>query len=155
MSRRPTDVFDPAVPHESTNVILPDAHDGPAFSEPWQAEAFATAVVLSRTGLFSWKEWTEAIGREIKDRPQRADEDANTAYHRQWLSTLEGILCRHGLISPSEVSDVMEHWRRSYVSTPHGSPVEFRRDWASVPPDALSDNELDHHHHHHHHSDDA
>jgi hypothetical protein len=73
--------------------------------------------------FFSWKEWTEAIGREIKDHPQQADEDANTAYHCQWLSTLEGILCRHGLINPSEVSDVMEHWRRSYVRTPHGLAV--------------------------------
>lgn len=146
MSQRPTSTVSPNLPSHNTTAIFSGPADAPAFAEPWQAEAFATAVVLSRSGVFTWKEWTETFGDEIKRHPQRADEDANAAYYRQWLSALEGILSSRGLAHPSEVSDTMEHWRRSYLNTPHGSPVALRRDWHSVPSDALTDDEHDHHH---------
>ena len=34
----------------------------PVFAEPWQAHAFALAVKLSDAGVFSWAEWTQALG---------------------------------------------------------------------------------------------
>ena len=44
---------------------LPRDEDGPVFAEPWQAQAFAMAVELSRKGLFTWSEWAETLGAEI------------------------------------------------------------------------------------------
>ena len=38
---------------------LPRDDDGPVFAEPWQAQAFALAVRLSKQGHFTWPE----IGR--------------------------------------------------------------------------------------------
>ena len=48
-----------------SNTIAPDALlrelDGPAFAEPWMAQAFACTVHLSRRGLFTWNEWVDII----------------------------------------------------------------------------------------------
>ena len=41
------------------------APEAPPFDEPWQAQAFAMAVSLNQRGLFSWSEWTKALGAEI------------------------------------------------------------------------------------------
>jgi hypothetical protein len=52
----------PSVPSSS---IAPDTLlrelDGPAFAEPWMAQAFACTVHLSRRGLFTWNEWVDVF----------------------------------------------------------------------------------------------
>ena len=54
----------------------PDAtQPGPAFAEPWQARAFAVAVLASKQGCFTWSEWSHALGRELQLAPRcRADD---------------------------------------------------------------------------------
>ncbi len=122
---------------------------GPAFSEPWQAEAFALTMQLSRAGHFTWTEWAAAFSREIETEPQRDDEDVNTAYYRQWMQALEKIVAARGLISGGEVEEYEEHWRRSYFHTEHGKPIDFRKGLAPIPSGALQ--ELEHAHEHIHH----
>jgi nitrile hydratase accessory protein len=122
--------------------------DAPVFAEPWQAEAFATTVALSRGGAFTWKEWTETFGAEIKRHPQAPDEDAGAAYYRQWLAALEALLYKRALTNPSDVADTAEHWRRSYLNTAHGSPVAFSRNWRAPQGDDPSSGEHDHRHGH-------
>ena len=39
--------------------------EAPVFEAPWQAQAFAMAVLAAERGLFSWAEWTETLGAEI------------------------------------------------------------------------------------------
>jgi nitrile hydratase accessory protein len=129
------------------NLALPISDEEPAFAEPWQAEAFATAMVLSRAGVFTWKEWTETFGEEIKRHPQRAGEEAGAAYYRQWLAALETLLSVRGLVNTSEIAETQEHWRRSYLNTEHGMPVAFSRNWRDAPA-------FDGHDHHHDHEDD-
>lgn len=123
--------------------------NGPAFSEPWQAEAFALTMQLSRAGHFTWAEWVAAFSSEITASPQEECEDVNTAYYRQWMQALEKIVGYRGMATDDEVADYQEHWRRSYFHTEHGKPVEFRKGLAPIPPGALE--ELDHEHDHHHH----
>jgi hypothetical protein len=41
------------------------------FNEPWEAQAFAMAVKLHERGAFTWGEWTETLGAEIKAEPDR------------------------------------------------------------------------------------
>lgn len=123
--------------------------NGPAFSEPWQAEAFALTMQLSRAGHFTWAEWVAAFSSEITASPQEEGEDVNTAYYRQWMQALEKIVGYRGMATDDEVADYQEHWRRSYFHTEHGKPVEFRKGLAPIPPGALE--ELDHEHDHHHH----
>jgi nitrile hydratase accessory protein len=98
---------------------------GPDFAEPWQAQAFACALQLSRQGLFTWREWVEVFSGEIKAHPQTSVETANAAYYRQWLAALETIVGLKGAASASEISERQEAWREAYLKTPHGQPVEL------------------------------
>ena len=131
----------PPVPFNST---APDALlrelDGPAFAEPWMAQAFACAVHLSRQGLFTWNEWVDVFSAEIKAHPQQPGEAANAAYYRQWLAALETIVGQKGAASQAEISERQETWRKAYLNTPHGQPVELHH--AAAPPSAAA-----HHHH--------
>jgi nitrile hydratase accessory protein len=117
--------------------------DGPAFAEPWMAQAFACAVHLSRQGLFTWNEWVDVFSAEIKAHPQQAGEAANLAYYRQWLTALETIVGLKGAVSTAEISERQETRRRAYLNTPHGQPVELHH--AAAPPPAAA-----HHHGHDH-----
>ncbi|MFO1061755.1 MAG: nitrile hydratase accessory protein [Dongiaceae bacterium] len=104
------------------------------FAEPWQAQAFATVVALSRAGHFGWNEWVAALGAEIARAPQAPGESSEAAYYRQWLAALEHLLVARGLVPGAAAIDATaELWRRSYLATPHGEAVTLRRDLPEVP----------------------
>jgi nitrile hydratase accessory protein len=131
-----------------TGDLLQALDGAPGFGQPWHAEAFGTSLALSQAGLFSWAEWVEIFSREIRTNPQRADEDSEAAYYRQWLAALETVLEEHATLTAEEIAETAEHWRRSYLNTPHGKPIAFSREWQDSPG-------LDHRHRHdhgHHHA---
>src|SRR4051794_14492362 len=97
----------------------------PAFREPWQANAFALVVLLHHEGRFGWDEWVRTLAEEIATSPQRADEDAELAYHRQFLAALEKIVATHGMTTPEAMQARRLAWRRAYLNTPHGHPVDL------------------------------
>jgi nitrile hydratase accessory protein len=102
---------------------LPADGDGPVFQEPWQATAFALAVHLSERGAIPWAEWSAALGREIQAAaadPARAD-----TYFQHWLRALERMCAEKGMIEPAEINRRQEQWRRAYLATPHGQPVQL------------------------------
>ena len=68
--------------------LLPRDDEGPVFAEPWQAQAFALAVVLSEQGHFTWKEWAAALGEELKASAARGEPDDGSYYYQCWLLTL-------------------------------------------------------------------
>ncbi len=125
----------------------PESVDAPKFVQPWHAQAFGTSMALSRAGLFTWAEWVETFSTVIRNLPPEPGEDSNSTYYRQWETALETILAQKGILDPTEISQAAEDWRRSYLATPHGHPVEFRR---SLEEHAVADGDEDHHHHHHH-----
>jgi nitrile hydratase accessory protein len=140
------------VPAISINANAADAllrdMEGPAFAEPWMAQAFACAVHLSRQGLFTWNEWVEVFSAEIKIHPQQAGEAADAAYYRQWLAALETIVGLKGAASVAEIGERQETWRQAYLNTPHGQPVELAH--ADTPPSSPAHRHGHHHHHDHH-----
>ncbi|MGH8259230.1 MAG: nitrile hydratase accessory protein [Steroidobacteraceae bacterium] len=97
----------------------------PGFAEPWQAQAFACAIQLSRRGLFGWPEWVRAFSAEIAAAPARPDETAESAYYRQWLDTLVKLVGIKGAVAPAELDERAELWRRAHLHTPHGQAVEL------------------------------
>lgn len=107
-------------------VSLPRDDGGPTFHEPWEAQAFALAVQLSRAGYFTWKEWATALGREIKTAQDEGDPDRGDTYYRHWLRALEGLCAEKGLVGPQERARRREQWRRAYLNTPHGRPIELQ-----------------------------
>jgi nitrile hydratase accessory protein len=104
---------------------LPRDHEGPVFSEPWQAQAFALAVRLAEAGYFTWSEWVEVLSQEIKAAQEKGDPDLGETYYQHWLNALERLCIAKGLVGREEMCSRQEAWRHAYHHTPHGQPVEL------------------------------
>ena len=104
---------------------LPREKDGPAFAEPWEAQAFALAVKLSEAGYFTWKEWAETLGAELKAGADREEPDDGSRYYHHWLAALERLITEKGLTSRDAIQERKEAWAEAYRHTPHGKPVEL------------------------------
>ncbi|MDE2361928.1 MAG: nitrile hydratase accessory protein [Hyphomicrobiales bacterium] len=104
---------------------IPRAAEGPLFREPWEAQAFAMAVHLRDRGLFSWKEWAQAIGAEISAAQQRGDPDLGDTYYLHWLSALEKLVVAKGAASARALVETRDAWDRAARATPHGRPIEL------------------------------
>jgi nitrile hydratase accessory protein len=104
---------------------LPRDEDGPVFSQPWEAKAFALAVRLSEAGVFTWPEWVSALSREIKAAQDRRDPDQGDTYYQHWLKALESICAAKGLVGREDLQRRKAHWRLAYLNTPHGQPIDL------------------------------
>jgi hypothetical protein len=123
-----------------------DASSPPVFNEPWEAKVFAIAVRLHQRGLFTWPEWTDALGAEIAvgstitgstitgsattgsaptGSPVAGSPGAAGSYYEHWLRALEALLERKGVASPDELARCSDAWGRAAARTPHGLPVEL------------------------------
>jgi nitrile hydratase accessory protein len=97
------------------------------YAEPWQARAFALARKLLEQGLFSQREWTTALAREIRSAAGHGEHDDGSHYYDHWLTALEGLAIDKGLTSRSSLDARKEDWRVAYLRTPHGRPVELKQ----------------------------
>lgn len=104
---------------------LPRDSGGPVFAEPWQAQAFALAVKLSEQGHFTWAEWAQALGNELKAAADRGEPDDGSCYYHHWLAALERLVTAKGLTDPAALAERKEAWAEAYRHTPHGMPVEL------------------------------
>ena len=102
------------------------------FDEPWQAQAFSVLVALQTTGRFEWKQWVEVFSSTIKQAPALPGESPHQTYYRQWVSALEEMVIRLSLMQVGEIAGRTEEWRRAYLNTPHGQPVQLMN--ATCPP---------------------
>jgi nitrile hydratase accessory protein len=98
----------------------------PVFREPWEAHAFAIVLSLHKQGLFTWKEWAEALATRIAAAQAAGDPDRGDTYYRHWLSTLEAIVAAKGASSAQELVRYRDAWDRAADRTPHGQPIELR-----------------------------
>jgi len=105
---------------------FPRDAEGPVFSAPWQAQAFAMTLALYERGLFSWPEWAQALAVRIQAAPALPGEDAGDAYYRQWLETLERMVAASGASSPAELQRYQQAWDRAADRTPHGQPIALQ-----------------------------
>jgi len=95
--------------------------DERVFDEPWQAQAFALAVQLSRQGAFTWNEWAKSLAAQIAAAGPGDGED----YYQSWLAALEALASAKGLIDPAALAQRKVAWARAYHDTPHGMPVSL------------------------------
>jgi nitrile hydratase accessory protein len=103
------------------------ADDGPAFDEPWQAEAWALAISLQDAGHVTAAEWSAALGAEILAAQARGDPDDGTTYYRHVLAALERLAGEKGLASRGALLKRRRDWEEAYRATPHGRPVALPR----------------------------
>jgi nitrile hydratase accessory protein len=121
---------DPAADRDRLAALprIPRDVDGPVFAEPWQAQAFALAVKLSAAGYFTWKEWAAALAAELEAAADRGEPDDGSRYYEHWLAALERLVTAKGLTDRASLAERKEAWADAYRHTPHGKPVELRRD---------------------------
>lgn len=104
---------------------LPRDDEGPVFAEPWEAQAFAMTLRLHEQGAFTWPEWTEALSGEIRAARDRGDPDLGDTYYQHWLAALEKLTFAKGLVARAETEQRKQDWRRAYLNTPHGQPIDL------------------------------
>lgn len=77
---------------------------GAAFTEPWEARAFAVAVALSESGYFSWAEFQQSLIGEI-EAAEAAGSAAPTGtdYYHHWLGALTRLLAAKGIVGAAEL----------------------------------------------------
>ncbi len=101
------------------------AQSDAAFTEAWQARAFAVAVLVSRHGCFTWSEWTRALGRELQGLPDGMPQVGHAGYFDCWLSALQSLLADKGVVAHGELLARKDAWEDAYRRTPHGLAVRI------------------------------
>ena len=114
-----------AAPDLAALGAIPRDDAGPVFAEPWQATAFALAVRLSNEGHFTWAEWAATLSGEIAAAQRAGDPDLGDTYYLHWVRALERLCAAKGLAPNAEVDRRSDEWRRAYLRTPHGQPIEL------------------------------
>jgi nitrile hydratase accessory protein len=104
---------------------LPRDDSGPVFAAPWQAQAFALTLHLHAQGLFTWTQWAEALGAEIR---AAGGTDDGSRYYEHWLVALEKLVAARGAADAGALQARAEAWRRAAAATPHGRPIELAND---------------------------
>ena len=95
------------------------------FDKPWHAEVFAVTVHLSEQKLFSWTEWTNAIGKQINKAKLTRPIDGSDDYYTLWLDALIELISTRGITDAEAILDVQNRWADAYRNTPHGKPVKL------------------------------
>ena len=113
----------PALPDELPQ--LPRGADGPVFSAPWEAQAFAMTLSLHERGEFRWQDWSDALAAVIGEVRQRGEADTGEHYYRHWLTALERLAARKGLITDALLLERQRQWEEAAHRTPHGQPIEL------------------------------
>ena len=114
-----------SVPTEMLALVpaLPCDAEGPAFREPWEAQAFALAIDAHARGLFSWPEWAAELSQQIKAAQVAGDPDTGETYYRHWLAALEALTVQKGAASRAQLEHVQAAWDSAAKATPHGQAV--------------------------------
>jgi nitrile hydratase accessory protein len=112
--------------HEAVRPLA--RRDGtPAFDEPWQAEALAIAHALVERGVFSAREWSAALGDQLRAAEAQGEPDTQGTYYAAAVAALTALVVSRGAVPPAALAERTEAWRDAYRHTPHGHPVELHR----------------------------
>ena len=106
---------------------LPRDEEGPVFKAPWEAQAFAMTLTLHQRGVFTWREWADALAAELAAVAARGDPDDGSRYYQHWLAALEKLVARKQLVPDAELARRIDEWDAAARATPHGKPVELKR----------------------------
>jgi nitrile hydratase accessory protein len=104
---------------------LPRDDEGPVFKAPWEAQAFAMTLTLHTRGVFTWREWADALAGELAAAASRGEPDDGTHYYEHWLAALEKLVARKKLIPEDVLERRVDEWDAAARATPHGKPIEL------------------------------
>ena len=104
---------------------LPRDDEGPVFKAPWEAQAFAMTLTLHLRGIFTWREWADALAAELAAAAARGEPDDGSHYYEHWLAALEKLVAEKNLIPGDELERRVDEWDAAARATPHGKPIEL------------------------------
>lgn len=104
---------------------IPRDASGPVFREPWEAQAFAMTLALYERGLFTWKEWADALALEIKRAQAGGDPDTGETYYLHWLAALERLVAEKNVATRETLAHYRDAWASACERTPHGRPIQL------------------------------
>ena len=110
-------------PDLSVLPAIPRDEEGPVFRAPWEAQAFAMAVMLHERGHFAWTEWASRLAEEIAAAQARGETDDGRRYYHYWLATLERLVADKRIILTDELRARRDAWEQAAAATPHGQPI--------------------------------
>ncbi len=102
---------------------IPRDDGGPVFRAPWEAQAFAMAVMLHERGHVTWPEWSARLADEIAAAKGRGETDDGRRYYHHWLAALERLVADKGLVLQDELRARHDAWTAAARTTPHGRPI--------------------------------
>jgi hypothetical protein len=111
-------------PHEALSPLARKAASQ-LFDEPWQAQALAMADLLVQSGIINGHDWANRLGARLRSAPPDARADDANAYYGAVLDALEDLLYGSNALDPAQVASFQAQWKRAYLNTPHGAPVEL------------------------------
>jgi len=101
-----------------------DADGGPVFSAPWEARVFAMTLQAHQAGIFSWSEWTQALGAELaKDGNRDSSAGPPPGYYDRWIDAFEKLLSEKGVAASGQLASLKSAWDEAARATPHGRPI--------------------------------
>jgi nitrile hydratase accessory protein len=106
---------------------LPRDEKGPVFKAPWEAQAFAMTLSLHERGVFTWREWADALAAELAAAAARGEPDDGSHYYEHWLAALEKLAAAKKLVAGQELERRVDEWDAAARATPHGKPIELPR----------------------------
>ncbi len=123
-------MIDPAAAQRATQEVpsIPRDADGPVFREPWEAQAFAMTLALHERGVFTWAEWAQTLGAEIKRAQGAGDPDTGETYYRHWLAALEKLVADKDVTTAETLHRTRDAWEHACERTPHGRPIELKEE---------------------------
>jgi len=104
---------------------LPRDEEGPVFKAPWEAQAFAMTLSLHTRGIFTWREWADALAAELAAAAARGEPDDGSHYYEHWLAALEKLAAGKKLVAEQELERRVDEWDAAARATPHGKPIEL------------------------------
>jgi nitrile hydratase accessory protein len=102
---------------------IPRDEEGPVFRAPWEAQAFAMAVMLHERGHFTWTEWAAHLADEIAAARARGETDDGKRYYHYWLAALEKLVAAKRIVLTDELHARRDAWEEAARTTPHGQPI--------------------------------
>ena len=100
---------------------------GRVFNAPWEAQAFALTLALHERGVFTWREWADALAGVIAEVRERGEIDTGENYYRHWMTALERLALRKDVVDEKALVARRVEWDEAARRTPHGQPIELSR----------------------------
>jgi nitrile hydratase accessory protein len=78
------------------------------FAAPWESQAFGLALALTESGQIRWEDFRQHLIAEIAAWESSHAPSEEWSYYRCWLTAVERLTGRRGLVGASDLEDRAE-----------------------------------------------